>query len=143
MLLLSQSTKHPFPVTYLYCSLSRALCTPISLQFRSHSEEVGSYHVRYLAYRMFCSSTSFEGTGGDAASKTLASKYGAVLQKIGLECIEFSVRLQKFRYGSGFYHLNSSYFALKTARLTQDHLRSGCYCSSLSEMLYLRISQHS
>ena len=51
---------------------------------------------------MFCSSTTFEGTGEDAASKTLASKYEAVLQKIGLECIEFSVRLQKFRYSSGF-----------------------------------------
>ena len=25
-----------------------------------------------------------------------------MLQKIGLECIEFSMRLQKFRYGSGF-----------------------------------------
>ena len=39
---------------------------------------------------------------GDATSKTLDSKYEAVLQKIGLECIEFSVRLQKLRYGSGF-----------------------------------------
>ena len=52
--------------------------------------------LRYLAYRMFCSSTTFEGTGGDAALKTLACKYGAVLQKIGLECIEFSVKLQTF-----------------------------------------------
>ena len=49
--------------------------------------------LRYLAYRTFCSFITFEGTGGDAASKTLACKYGAVLQKIGLECIEFSVRL--------------------------------------------------
>ena len=85
----------------------------------ANSEEVGSNHVyvkkrimlriansiplrrirkagrglRYLAYRTFCSFITFEGTGGDAASKTLACKYGAVLQKIGLECIEFSVRL--------------------------------------------------
>ena len=51
----------------------------------------------YLAYSTFCSSTTFEGTGEDATSKTLACKYGAVLQKIRLECIEFSVRLQKFR----------------------------------------------
>ena len=58
--------------------------------------------LRHLAHSTFCSSTTFEGTGGDAASKTLASKYEAVLQKIGLECIKFSVRLQKFRYGSGF-----------------------------------------
>ena len=58
--------------------------------------------LRKLAYQTVCSSTTFEGTGGDAASKTLASKYEAVLQKIGLECIEFSVRLQKFRYGNGF-----------------------------------------
>ena len=49
-----------------------------------------------------CSTTTIEGTSGDAASKTLASKYEAVLQKIGLECIEFSVKLQKFRYGSNF-----------------------------------------
>ena len=78
--------------------------------------------VRYLAYRKFCSSTIFEGiggdaalackyggmqsdavlglkevlqgVGGDAASKTLACKYGAVLQKIGLGCSGFSVSLQ-------------------------------------------------
>ena len=49
-----------------------------------------------MAYRTFCISTIFEGTGGDAASKTLVSKYEAVLQKIGLECIKFSVRLQNF-----------------------------------------------
>ena len=49
-----------------------------------------------------CSSTTFEGTGEDAASKTLPSKQEAGLQKIGFECIDFSVRLQKFRYGSGF-----------------------------------------
>ena len=35
-------------------------------------------------------------SGGDAALKTLACKYGAVLQKIGLECIKFSVKLQTF-----------------------------------------------
>ena len=58
--------------------------------------------LRKLAYRTVCSATTFEGKGGDAASKTLASKYEAVLQKIGLECIEFSVRLRKIRYGSGF-----------------------------------------
>ena len=40
--------------------------------------------LRYLAYGTFCSSTTFEGTGGDAASKTLACKYEIVLQKIGL-----------------------------------------------------------
>ena len=40
------------------------------------------------------SSTTFEGTGGDASSKTLACMYGAVLKKIGLECSEFSVSLQ-------------------------------------------------
>ena len=58
--------------------------------------------LRYLAYKTFCSSTTFEGKGEGATSKTLGSKYEAVLQKIGLECIEFSVKLQKFRYGSGF-----------------------------------------
>ncbi len=38
--------------------------------------------IRYLAYRTFCSSTTFEGTGGDAPSKTMGCKYGAVMQKI-------------------------------------------------------------
>ena len=48
----------------------------------------------YLAYRTFCSSTTFEGMGGDAASKNLASKYEAVLKKIGLECSGLSESLQ-------------------------------------------------
>ena len=66
-----------------------------------------------------------EGTGGDAASKTLASRYEAVLQKTGLElCIEFSVRLQKIRYGSGF---TTQILAIIS---TQDHSRSSYYCSS-------------
>ena len=42
----------------------------------------------------FCSSTIFVGMGGDAPSKTLVCMYGAVLQKIGLECSGFSVSLQ-------------------------------------------------
>ena len=33
--------------------------------------------------------------GGDTPSKTLACKYGAVLQKIGLECNGYSVSLPK------------------------------------------------
>ena len=41
------------------------------------------------------SSTTFEGTVGDAPSKTLGCKYGAVLQKIGLECNGYSVSLPK------------------------------------------------
>ena len=49
-----------------------------------------------------CSSTIFEGLSGDAASKSLACKYGAVLQKIGLKYIKFSMRLQKFWCGSDF-----------------------------------------
>ena len=44
---------------------------------------------------MFHSSPAFEGTGGDAQSKTLACKYGAVLQKIGLECSGYAVNLPK------------------------------------------------
>ena len=72
---------------------------------QQHSIEMnteGCRGLRYLAYRTLCSSTTFEGTGGDVASKTLACKYGAVPQKIRLECIKFSVRLQKFQYGSDF-----------------------------------------
>ena len=91
-----------------------SLRSPLHVMFLhpAASEEVGSDHVYinkhmmsrivnsiplrirkvcrglwYLAYRTFCSSATFEGTGGDAASKILACKYGAVLQKIGLECI--------------------------------------------------------
>ena len=85
--------------------LEAITCTSINanhsiIPLRSIRKECRS--LRYLAYRTFCSSTTFEGTSGDAASKTLAFKYEAVLQKIGLECIKFSARLQKFWYGSGF-----------------------------------------
>ena len=59
------------------CMMSR-IANSISLR-RIRKVCIG---LRHLAYRTFCNSTTFEGTGGDAASKTLAFKYGAVLQKI-------------------------------------------------------------
>ena len=57
--------------------------------------------------RFVRSSTTFEGTGGEALSKTLAGKYGVVLWKIVLECSGFSVNLQSIIFlklwsGSGF-----------------------------------------
>ena len=56
---------------------------------------------------MFRSSATFEGTGGDTLSETLACEYGAVLQKIGLECSgwilsELAKCFVQLWYGSGF-----------------------------------------
>ena len=54
----------------------------------------GVYRViRYLALGTFRSSTTFEGT-----QKTLAGKYGAVLQKIRLECSGSSASLQTIKF---------------------------------------------
>ena len=75
--------------------------------------------IRYLAYRTFRSTTTFEGTGGDAPSKTLACKNRVVRQKIGLECSGFSVSLRNISYS--YAHGSAFSTPLKTAKLTQDH----------------------
>ena len=66
-----------------------------------------------------------------------------MLQKIGLECIEFSVHVAINSVWWDFTtQILYSYFTLKTAKLTQDHSRSGYHCSSLPETFSLHISQH-
>ena len=62
-----------------------------------------------------------EGMGGNAPLKTLACKYGAVLQKIGLDCSGYSVSLPKnsciatlLKVRKRFFiHSDSDYVALK------------------------------
>ena len=101
--------------------------------------------LRYLAYKTFCRSTTFEGMGGNDPSKTLACRYRAVLQKIGPECNAFLERLHKFckaMVREWFYSSDSNYFALETAKLTQDHSWTGYYCSFLPEMLSAKIPNY-
>ena len=65
---------------------------------------------------MFRSSIAFKGTGGDAPSKTLVCKYGAVLQNIGLECSGYSVSLPCSYAIEGtvvVYRTDSDYFTFK------------------------------
>ena len=82
---------------------------------------------------------------GDALSKLLAGRYGAMLQKIGLECSRFSVSLQIFRklwYGIHsiyIYRSDCSYLTLTTAKLTQGHSQDGYYRSSLPKSFALYI----
>ena len=44
--------------------------------------------LRYLAYRTFCSSTTFEGTGGSAASITLQVWSCAAERRLGLNSVD-------------------------------------------------------